>query len=105
MRYATWSRSSPYAQGLLGYAYAMGGQRQNAEDMVQQLTAKRDADSQAALGVVQLGLSDTARALTSLENAARGHARFFTAQPLGAPMFDAVRSSRRFAALLETLGL
>ncbi|HMC54628.1 MAG TPA: protein kinase [Gemmatimonadaceae bacterium] len=99
------SRSSPYAQGLLGYAYAMGGQRQNAEDMVQQLTAKRDADSQAALGVVQLGLSDTARALTSLENAARGHARFFTAQPLGAPMFDAVRSSRRFAALLETLGL
>jgi len=99
------SRSSPYAQGLLGYAYAANGQRQNADAMAQQLTTKRDADSQAALGVVQLALGDTARALTSLEAAVRGHARFFTAQPLGAPMFDAVRGSPRFASLLKTLGL
>jgi Tfp pilus assembly protein PilF len=99
------SRNSPYAQGLLGYAYAVGGQRPNADAMAQQLMAKRDADSQAALAVVQLALGDTARALTNLEGAARGHARFFTAQPLGAPMFDSVRTSPRFVALLKSLGL
>lgn len=99
------SRNSPYAQGLLGYAYAASGQRQNAEAMAQQLGTRNDPDSHAALGVVQLALGDTAKALTNLEAAARGHARFFIAQPMGARLFDPVRSSARFVGLMRLLGL
>jgi TolB-like protein/tetratricopeptide (TPR) repeat protein len=99
------SNGSPYVQGVLGYAYAVGGQRQNADAMAQQLASKRDPDSQGALAVVQIGLGDTARALTNLEAAARAHAPIFTVQPLGEPLFDPVRGSARFEALLKTLGL
>jgi TolB-like protein/tRNA A-37 threonylcarbamoyl transferase component Bud32/tetratricopeptide (TPR) repeat protein len=96
---------SRYTQGVLGYAYAVGGQRQNAEAMAQTLSAKRDPDSQAALAVVQIGLGDTAQALTNLELAARGRAQFFTTVPLGASMFDPLRASPRFQAVLRSVGL
>jgi eukaryotic-like serine/threonine-protein kinase len=99
------SNGSPYVQGVLGYAYAVGGQRQNADAMAQQLASKRDPDSQGALAVVQIGLGDTARALSNLEEAARAHAPIFAVQPLGEPLFDPVRGSARFQALLKTLGL
>jgi tetratricopeptide (TPR) repeat protein len=99
------SAASPYVQGILGYAYAAAGQRQNADAMAQQLSARGDADAHGALSIVQLGLGDTARALTHLEQAARRRAPIFTVQPLGAPMFDPVRSSPRFKAVLRTMGL
>jgi eukaryotic-like serine/threonine-protein kinase len=95
----------PVVQGLLGYAYAVGGQRQNAEALAQQLGLRKEAEAQAALALVQIGLGDTARALTSMDNAARGHAPFFAAQPLGVSLYDPVRESPRFQALLKTLGL
>jgi len=41
----------------------------------------------------------------NLEEAARAHAPIFTVQPLGEPLFDPVRGSARFQALLKTLGL
>jgi hypothetical protein len=50
-------------------------------------------------------LGDTARALTALERAAQGHESFFTVQPLGAAVFDPVRSSARFQALLRATAL
>lgn len=99
------SRESPHVQGILGYAYAVGGQRQNAEAMAQSLAARSDANSQAALSVVLIGLGDTARALTSLERAARARASFLTVQPLGANLFDTLRASARFQAVLRTVGL
>ncbi|MEX2152173.1 MAG: protein kinase [Gemmatimonadaceae bacterium] len=99
------SNDSPYAQGMLGYAYAVGGKRQNAEAMAQALSTKRDPDSQGALALVQIGLGDTASALTNLESAARAHAPIFTVQPLAASMFDPVRRSPRFQAVLRTVGL
>jgi TolB-like protein/tetratricopeptide (TPR) repeat protein len=99
------SGGSPFVQAMLGYAYAVGGQRQNAEALAQQLTARRDADAHGALAIVHLGLGDTTRALTSLETAARAHAPFFTVQAMGAPVFDPVRRSARFQAVVRTLGL
>jgi Flp pilus assembly protein TadD len=99
------SHNSPYVQAILGYAYAVGGQRQNADALAQQLTTRGEADARAALAVVQLGLGDTAQALTNLENAAGRHAPFFTVQPLGASIFDPVRASPRFQGVLRTIGL
>lgn len=99
------SGGSPYVHGILGYAYAAGGQRQNADVLAQQLAARDTPDAYGALAMVQLGLGDTARALTSLEAAARGRAPIFTVQPLGAPMFESIRRSPRFQSVLRTLGL
>ena len=94
-----------HVRGFLGYSYALGGQRQSAETIAQELDARTDADSRAALAVTQIALGDTARALRNLEVAAQGHAAFFTAQPLSSPVFDPVRASPRFQTLLATLGL
>jgi serine/threonine-protein kinase len=99
------SNGSPYVQAMLGYAYAQGGQRQNADALAQQLAKRGDPDSRAALAVVQIGLGDTAQALTNLESAARGHSTMFTVQPLGAAIFDPVRASPRFQGILRTIGL
>jgi hypothetical protein len=92
-------------KGVLGYAYAVGGQRQNADVIAQQLAAKSDPDSKAALAMVQIALGDTARALSNLESAARAHAPFFTVQSLGAELFDPVRASARFKDVQRMLGL
>ena len=94
-----------HAQGLLGYAYAVGGQRQNADAIAQQLAAREELDAKTAIAIVQVGLGDTASALTNMEIAARGHAPFFTAQPLGVSIYDPVRASPRFQVILRTLGL
>jgi TolB-like protein len=94
-----------HVRGFLGYSYARGGQRPQAETIAQELEARLDADSRAALAVTYIALGDTARALRNLETAAEAHAAFFTAQPLASPVFDPVRASPRFQTLLGTLGL
>jgi len=99
------SNGSPYVKAVLGYAYAVGGQRQNADVIAQQLAAKADGDSRGALAMVQIALGDTARALSNLESAVEAHAPFFTVQPLGAMLFDPVRASARFKDIQRTLGL
>jgi serine/threonine-protein kinase len=99
------SRKLVFAQALLGYGYAVGGQRQNAEALAAQLAQRNEADAKAALGLVQIGLGDTARALSNLEEAVRGHAPYFAAQPLGVSLYDPVRESPRFQAILRDLGL
>ena len=99
------SRKLVFAQALLGYAYAVGGQRQNAEALGQQLSVRPEPDARAALALLQIGLGDTARALDNMEAAVRGRAPYFSAQPLGVSLYDPVRRSPRFQAVLRALNL
>ncbi len=94
-----------YARAVLAYAYAMAGQRRNAERVSAPLEGKTDADSRAALAVVQIAMGDTASALTNLEAASRAHSQFLFPMPLGTPIFDPVRSSARFRGILSAMGL
>jgi predicted Zn-dependent protease len=99
------SGNSPFVQGMLGYAYAGAGQRQSAEALALDLSRNGTPDALASLAVIQIALGDTTRALDNLERAARARASIFTVQPLGSGIFDPVRSSARFRAVLRIIGL
>ena len=99
------SGGAPYVHAILGFAYATAGQRQSAEALAQDLLTRSDPDARGSAAIIRLGLGDTTAALAGLEAAARGHAAIFTLQPLGAPMFDTVRSSARFQGILRQVGL
>jgi len=99
------AKGLPHPQALLGYAYAMSGRRQDAEELARQLARRSDAESMASLSLIQVGLGDTSAALTTMEGAAKRHAQFFQAQPLGANLYDPIRSSSRFQGVLKELGL
>jgi hypothetical protein len=57
----------------------------------------------SALGYAYLGVGDTARALSALEAAAVTHER--PTLTFADPVFDPVRQSRRFAAVVTRYGL
>jgi hypothetical protein len=52
-----------------------------------------------------LGLGDTARALTALERATEANEIWSSMQPLSDPLFDDLRASARFQAVARRVGL
>ncbi len=58
-----------------------------------------------AIGVGYLGLGDTAKALDALERAARSKDLTPTSAPFLDPMFNSVRGSERFRAVLRRYNL
>jgi len=88
-------------------AYVLGA----TGDRVRAATAIREFETQPrgefqlmpALAYAYLGLGDTTRALAALEEAAR--AGDVPIIPLSDPMFDSVRQSGRFAAVVRRFGL
>ena len=93
-------------QGLLGYAYAMTGDRAAATEIlnaVQRATARDNSAS--AVARVRMGLGDTAQALTWLERSADRHESFFATETLAAPLWDPLRASARFGVVLRKAGL
>ncbi|MFL5620571.1 MAG: protein kinase domain-containing protein [Gemmatimonadaceae bacterium] len=94
----------PY-NGMAAYVLGATGDRAGAGAIVRQLERHPRGEWHVArtLGYAYLGLGDTARALSALEDAARaGEA---PVMPLSDPMFDAVRRSPRFAAVVRQLRL
>jgi Flp pilus assembly protein TadD len=94
------------AAGLLGYAQASMGDREGAAATLRALSARADAHGHAgAIALVQLGLGDLPEALTWMERAAERRDEMYADGSLAVPLFDAVRGTPRFAALVGRLGL
>jgi Flp pilus assembly protein TadD len=91
--------------GSAAYVLGATGDRARAAATVRELQAHPRGDWQVApsLAYAYLGLGDTTRALSALEDAAR--AGQLPIIPLADPMFDPVRRSARFAAAVRRFGL
>jgi TolB-like protein/DNA-binding winged helix-turn-helix (wHTH) protein/Flp pilus assembly protein TadD len=92
-------------RGLLGYAYAVSGNRADAEKTIVELKALWPKHAHAALdlAVVFSGLGDKENALYWLEKAKETHVADLTG--IGQdPHFVDERSDRRFQALVQSVG-
>jgi TolB-like protein/lipoprotein NlpI len=97
----------PPVFGVLGYCYALTGDRAAAQALLARLetTARSHRGYAAAVGMVYLGLGDRANALSWLERSAREREAFFGSTSLAASVFDPLRTEPRFTTLLHTINL
>ena len=89
-------------QGLLGYAYAISGDRAKAEDVLRELEemAKRQYVSTSAFAQIHLGLGEKEKALDWLEKSYEDQESacwYLTVDPI----YDTVRNQSRFQALVQ----
>src|SRR5438876_6031010 len=89
-------------QGLLGYAYAISGDRPKAEQMLRELEemAKRQYVSSSAFADIHLGLGEKEKALDWLDVAYENQESacwYLTVDPI----YDSVRNEPRFQALVQ----
>jgi adenylate cyclase len=93
-------------QGLLGYAYAISGDRPNAEHMLRELEemAKRRYVNSTAFADIYLGLGEKEKALDWLE-IAYGNQESACWYLKVDPIYDSVRNEPRFQAILKKIGL
>jgi len=98
--------TSRTALGLLGYAYGMSGDTVAARRMRARIESMPSAPgTDVALARIALSFGDTAEALNRLERAARARDPFFATESATSPVFESLRASPRYAALLRSVGL
>ena len=91
-------------QGLLGYAYAISGDRPKAEQMLRELAemAKRQYVNSTAFAMIYLGLGEKEKALDWLDRSYRDQESacwYLTVDPI----YDSVRDEPRFQALITKI--
>jgi adenylate cyclase len=89
-------------QGLLGYAYAISGDRPKAEQILRELDeiAKRQYVSSTAFAMIHLGLGEKEKALDWLDRSYQDQESacwYLTVDPI----YDSVRNEPRFRALVQ----
>src|SRR5438477_9444605 len=89
-------------QGLLGYAYAISGDRPKAEQILRELEqmAKRQYVSSTAFADIHLGLGEKEKALDWLHKSYQDQESacwYLTVEPI----YDSVRNEPRFQALIQ----
>ena len=95
-----------YEGGGLGYALAMSGQRDEALRLARTLETRSRTQfvNPEALALIYAGLGDTATALRWLEKGYEQRPWSMVALAME-PMFDTLRSDRRFVALVKKIGV
>ena len=93
-------------QGLLGYAYAISGDRPKAEQILRELEemAKRQYVSSTAFADIHLGLGEKEKALDWLEKSYQDQESACWYLKID-PIYDSVRNEPRFQAILKKIGL
>ena len=93
--------------GVLGYAYAVSGRRDDALRVLRQLEQEDARHPVAALNIARLyvGLGDTSSALSWLERLPTRHEMIRQSTMPTDPAFRPLWTSARFAAVLRKLGL
>jgi TolB-like protein/Flp pilus assembly protein TadD len=98
--------TSRTALGLLGFAYAASGDPSSARRTAARIEEMpAGPGKEVALARIALGMGDTGQALDRLERAAKARDPFFATESATSPVFDALRGSARYAALLRRVGL
>ena len=97
--------ASNAVSNMLAYAYAKAGDAQQARSIADAAAKAKSPDAALTAAHAMLGLGDTTAALQALQSAARDRAPQFSLEPLRAPIFDPIRSSPQFLAVLRSLGL
>jgi serine/threonine-protein kinase len=94
--------SGAWYQGLLGYAYAISGDRPKTEQMLRELEemARRQYVNSTAFADIHLGLGEKEKALDWLE-IAYGNQESACWYLKIDPIYDSVRNEPRFQALVQ----
>ena len=89
-------------QGLLGYAYAISGDRPKAEQMLRELEemAKHQYVNPSAFAAIYLGLGEKAKALDWLDKAYENQESACWLLKVD-PIYDSLRNEPRFQALVQ----
>src|SRR5437899_7026375 len=89
-------------QGLLGYAYAISGDRAKAEQMLRELEAqaKRQYVNSSAFAAIYLGLGEKEKALDWLDGAYENQESACWLLKVD-PIYDSLRDEPRFQALVQ----
>jgi serine/threonine-protein kinase len=92
--------------GFRAFIHATTGDRATAMRIARDIESHPHAwSAQTALAWTYFGLNDTTRALNALEQATDAHEIWFVWYDLGSRIYDPVRGSERFAALVRRVGL
>ena len=93
--------------GMRGYVYGVSGSRDTAIAILRRLEATPQTlwFRNTGIAMVQLGLGDTAQALTALERANEVGEIWPNFSLVLDPLYDAVRQSPRWATLVKSVGL
>ena len=97
----------PASTGGVAFVLAATGDTAHAAAVERKLLAGRDNDAYAeeSLAALYLGRGDTTRALSALERSSARHEPYTYSLTPGNPIFDSIRRSARFAAILRARGL
>jgi serine/threonine-protein kinase len=106
LRDAKLAGRTPSTTPWIIWPLAGNGERQAVADLIRDVEAQRDRHAAANVTVAfaALGAGDTTRALDALERAAREREAIGFMAPLGLPVYDPVRGSARFAAVVRAFG-